>query len=127
MPLIRYVGAIIHNPNMALTKIKREVSHMSVMPEYAGKFTSFRVYEAICQTEEDEEILLIEFRVTALEEQLLYTVVKQKPIRGAIHELVHLCRIKVYSYSAYFHSVDDVRTGIVTETFGLFETLKTEQ
>lgn len=64
---------------------------MREFPSYANNFASFRVYEAIYRTAQKEEEILLEFRGSANEEELVFTVIDNRPIRvGSIHELVHM-------------------------------------
>ena len=62
---------------------------MQELPDYITGFTNFRIHEAIYQTKDKKETILLEFRLTVLEEDILFTVIDGKQIRvETIHHLV---------------------------------------
>ena len=63
---------------------------MEKLPEYAFHFVSSRVQEAVYKTEHEEHIILLEYRQSPTEEELLFTVVNEQEFRvPSIHELVY--------------------------------------
>lgn len=64
---------------------------MREQSDYKRNFASFHVQEAIYRTEHKQEEILVETRMTALEDQLFFTIVNNQQIRASsIHKLVHL-------------------------------------
>jgi hypothetical protein len=85
------------------------------------KFADFRVYTAAYQTEQGETTILLEFRTTANEEHLLFTMVGDQEIRaGSIHELVYtLPSLVSLSISHTVHMLwnGEVKQAELTEIF----------
>lgn len=62
---------------------------MREFPSYWRSFADFGVTEAVYRTSEKEEEILLEFRGSANEEEMLFTIIDGRPIRvGSIHQLV---------------------------------------
>jgi len=63
---------------------------MEKLPEYAINFVSTRVHEAVYKTEHEEQTILLEFRQFLSENELVYTIVKEREFRvTSMHELVY--------------------------------------
>jgi hypothetical protein len=63
---------------------------MQSSPDYLRSFADFHVCEATCRVDQREEVILLESRTTAWEEEFLFAVIDGKPFHvHSIHELVH--------------------------------------